>query len=53
MNIKDFINSVRMQLLQFFARLFPGKMPPLSSLSTEAVKQKICSLSTTCGLWFT
>lgn len=26
MNIKDFINSVRMQLLQFFARLFPGKI---------------------------
>lgn len=26
MNIKEFINSVRMQLLQFFARLFPGKI---------------------------
>lgn len=26
MNIKDFINSVRMQLLQFFSRLFPGKI---------------------------
>ena len=26
MNIKNFINSVRMQLLQFFARLFPGKI---------------------------
>lgn len=26
MNIKDFINSLRMQLLQFFARLFPGKI---------------------------
>ena len=26
MNIKDFINSVRMQLLQFSARLFPGKI---------------------------